>query len=343
MSTYGSQPGEGHRLVDRDEHPLFGEDGRKKVILVAVGVVIAVTVVLLFTCFFVCISCLSSSCLSPFVSCIRVLTSLSSFFASLPLQVVEPGMIGIVVTLGYTQAFFAGGHLRAPFISYLELMTAKTQLLEAQNVIPTKEGLSVELDTAVLFRINGSQAATLYNKVGVNYVKLLLEPEAASAVRGLTSESEAKALYTSGRSIIQNAVKDELVTKLGPLGIVVMDVLLKGIKLPAELTKSIELKAKAEQEAERMQFVLEKERKEAERKAIEARGIADFQDIVSKGISPELLQWKGIEATEMFAGAPNSKLIIMGNGGKSLPVLLSADSADSANSADAAPPVAPVK
>lgn len=243
----------------------------------------------------------------------------SSFF------IVQPGRIGIVVTLGIVQSFPAGWHLRAPIISHLEILNAKTQLLEEQNVIPTKEGLSVELDTAVLFRIDPEHAAELYTKVGTEYVKLLLEPEAASAVRGLTSESEAKALYTSGRSLIQDSVKAELERKLAPLGIIIIDVLLKGIKLPEELTKSIELKAKAEQEAERMEYVLAKERKESERKSIEAQGIADFQEIVSKGISPELLKWKGIEATEMFAGAPNSKIIIMGNDGNSLPVLLSAD------------------
>lgn len=239
--------------------------------------------------------------------------------------VVPPGFIGVVVTLGHVTTFPAGWNYRTPFVSHLELLTAKTQLLETNNVIPTKEGLSVELDTAVLFRIDVKQAADLYKKVGTAYVKLLLEPEAASAVRGLTSESEAKALYTSGRSMIQNAVKEELERKLSPLGIIVVDVLLKGIKLPKELTKSIELKAQAEQEAARMEFVLLKEQKEAERKAIEASGIAEFQRIVSSGISSQLLQWKGIEATEKFAGAPNAKIILMGNDGKSLPVLLSAD------------------
>lgn len=241
--------------------------------------------------------------------------------------VVPPGMIGIVVTLGSIQSFGAGWHFRAPLLSSLETLTAKTQLLEREHEIPTKEGLTVSLDTAVLFRIDASKASDLYEKVGTDYVKLILDPESASAVRGLTSESEAKALYTSGRSMIQNAVKQELERKLKPLGIIVVDVLLKGIKLPMELTKSIELKAQAEQEAERMEFVLDKERKEAERKAIEAQGIASFQNIVSKGISPQLLQWKGIEATEKFAGAPNSKLVIMGNDARSLPVLLSAEEA----------------
>ena len=87
--------------------------------------------------------------------------------------------------------------------------------------------------------------------------------------------------------------------------------------------QAIELKAESEQVSQRMEFVLAKERQEAERKTIEAQGIADFQAIVSQGISPELLKWKGIEATERLAESPNSKLVIMGNGKDQLPVILS--------------------
>jgi regulator of protease activity HflC (stomatin/prohibitin superfamily) len=240
--------------------------------------------------------------------------------------VVPPGMVGIAVTLGHVEAYSSGLHFRIPWISHVEILSAKTQLLEEQNVTPTKEGLAVTLDTAVLFRLDASKAATLYLEVGSNYIQVLIKPEAASAVRGLTSESEAKALYSSGRNLIQDALKEELTTKLGPRGIIIEDVLLKDILLPKELSKSIELKVQAEQEAARMEFVLQKELQEAKRKAIEAGGIADFQRIVSDGISPQLLKWKGIEATEKFADSPNTKIVIMGNDAGGLPVILSAES-----------------
>lgn len=239
--------------------------------------------------------------------------------------VVPPGSIGIVVTFGQVKSFSAGLHVKLPWVSSLELISAKTQLLEEKNQTPTKEGLSVELDTAILFRLESSMAGELYAKVGTNYITTLIEPEAASTIRGLTSEAQAKALYTSGRNKIQQAVKEELEARLGPHGIVIVDVLLKGIKLPEQLMAAIEAKAKAEQDAARMEFVLKKEQKEAERKSIEAKGIAEFQRIVSSGISPELLQWKGIEATEKFSSSNHSKVIIMGNDGNSLPVILSAD------------------
>merc|ERR1711904_461547 len=133
------------------------------------------------------------------------------------------------------------------------------------------------------------------------------------------------ALYTSGRSEIQRKLKAEMIAVLEPRGIVLEDVLLKAIVLPNQLIHSIELKAQAEQDAARMEFVLQKERQEAERKTIEAHGIAQFQHIVSEGISPALLQWKGIEATEKLSESRNSKIVIMGNTKDSLPVILGGD------------------
>merc|ERR1719203_460925 len=114
---------------------------------------------------------------------------------------------------------------------------------------------------------------------------------------------------------------------LEPRGIELEAVLLKAVELPGLLRSSIEAKAQAEQAAERMKFVLEKEQQEADRKGIEARGIADFQRIVAEGVTPSLLQWKGIEATEKFSSSPNAKLVIMGNSQASLPVMLSGDTA----------------
>uniref|UniRef100_A0A7S4I7M2 Prohibitin n=2 Tax=Odontella aurita TaxID=265563 RepID=A0A7S4I7M2_9STRA len=204
--------------------------------------------------------------------------------------VVEPGTVGVVATLGHVHTYEPGLHFRAPYVSNVVHMSVKTQLLEQANVIPTKEGLSVELDTAMLYRIDPSKAGQLYMDVGSDFKTVLIQPEAASVVRGFTSESEAKALYTGGRSAIQDEVLEEVQHRLGPRGIIVEAVLLKDIGLPDQLSKAIEDKMQAEQEAARMEFVLKKERQEAERKAIEAQGIADFQRIVSEGISEELLK-----------------------------------------------------
>jgi len=244
--------------------------------------------------------------------------------------IVEPGNIGLVVTLGQVTSYESGLHYKMPYLSRVITLSAKTQKLEESNTTPTKEGLSVKLDTAILYRIDPTKAADLYKDVGEYYSDVVLAPEAASAIRGLTSESDAKALYTSGRNLIQDSVKSELITKLTPRGIIIDDVLLKDLVLPQQLTAAIEAKVKAEQDAAKMQFVLQKEKQEAERKAIEAGGIASFQKIVSEGISENLLKWKGVEATEKFAESPNTKIVIMGNDANGLPVILNADG-DSSN------------
>lgn len=164
-------------------------------------------------------------------------------------------------------------------------------------------------------------AGELYTNVGVNYAEVLIQPEAASIIRGLTSESDAKALYSSGRHKIEDGVMTELAQSLGEKGIIIENVMLKDLKLPESLTSSIEMKAQAEQESAQMEFVLARERQEAERKAIEAQGVADFQRIVSQGISEQTLMWKGIEATEKLVNSPNSKVIIVGNSKGDLPVI----------------------
>lgn len=261
-----------------------------------------------------------SSCTFAFFLCVATLMVFSA-------RTVPAAHIGVVSTFGQvsTAVLPAGLHFTNPFAQLLTF-TIKTQLLEQQNHVPTKEGLTVDLDVAVLFRADEKRVRDIYLGLGANYVSVLVQPELSSAVRGLTSEADAKALYTSGRLEMQKRLKAELVSALSPRGIVVEEVLLKAVRLPDLLAHAIELKAQAEQDSARMEFVLTKERQEAERKAVEAKGIAAFQRIVSEGISPALLQWKGIEATEKLASSSNSKMVIMGNGKDSLPVLLGATS-----------------
>jgi len=176
-----------------------------------------------------------------------------------------------------------------------------------------------------IYRIDQFKVVELVTTVGTDYAQILIEPESTSALRILTADSEAKALYTDSRVRIQTDLKAMLIDKLSHRGVVVEDVLLKDVQLPKLLVDAIEMKAQAEQDALKMSFVLQKEEQEAERKAIEAKGIAEFQSIVTSGISPQLLQWKGIEATEKIAESQNTKIVIMGNSKGELPVLLNGD------------------
>jgi len=244
-------------------------------------------------------------------------------------RTVPPAHVGLSITLGSVSntALPSGIHLLNPLASVV-LFNLKTQLLYTENSVPTQEGLNVELDVSILYHVEKDKVRDVYLALGEDFEKVLIIPELQSAVRGLTSEVSAKALYTSGRTEIHNKLVTELKEKLTPRGVVLEDVLLKGIKLPKQLTDAIELKAQAEQESARMEFVLSKERQEADRKKVEAAGISAFQKIVSEGISTQLLQWKGIEATEKLAASTNSKMVIMGNSKDSLPVLLSSSNTE---------------
>jgi len=129
-------------------------------------------------------------------------------------------------------------------------------------------------------------------------------------------------LYSARREEVTRTMAQDLGKRLEGRGIVVEAVLLRNIQLPEQVSRAVEAKLAADQQAQQMEFVLRKEQREAERKRIEAQGIADFQKIVTAGISPALLTWKGIEATEKLAVSPNSKIVIVG-GKDGLPVILS--------------------
>jgi prohibitin 1 len=160
-------------------------------------------------------------------------------------------------------------------------------------------------------------------RVGEEYIGVIVEPLLRSSIREATAENSANALYTGGRELVAQRIQEELRKSLAPRGIVVENVLLRDIQLPETLAAAIEAKQKAEQASLQMEYVLTKEKQEADRKRIEAQGIADFQRIVTAGISEPLLQWKGIEATEKLAESANTKIVVIGGTKTGLPVILS--------------------
>jgi len=235
---------------------------------------------------------------------------------------VPAGHVGVVTLFGRVtgQVLPEGTHLIFPFKTVNRMGIRTVELKEAASV-PSEEGLIVTLDTSLLFRLDPQKAAEIYQKVGPSYVDVVVEPTLRSAIRTSTAAHNANALYTGAREEVAKQVQKELEDKLGPRGIVIESVLLRDIQLPAMLKQSIESKQQAEQDALRMTFVLQKEKQEAERKRIEAQGIADFQRIVAQGISPQLLEWKGIEATEKLASSANSKVVLIGSPRNGLPLI----------------------
>ena len=199
---------------------------------------------------------------------------------------------------------------------------ARTQELKETMNVPSKEGLSVELEISLLYSLSFENANKIYKTVGEDYVEKILIPQFRSVVRGVTARYEARSLYTAERELLSREMETELSKLVQPRGITLEAAPLRQIILPPGLTNSIEEKLKSEQESQRMQFILQRETQEAERKRIEAKGIADFQDIVSKGISDQLLKWKGIEATEKLASSNNTKIVVIGSGKDGLPLIL---------------------
>jgi regulator of protease activity HflC (stomatin/prohibitin superfamily) len=156
----------------------------------------------------------------------------------------------------------------------------------------------------------GNYGPKIVENLGRNYEQVVIIPVFRSAVADVSSQYFAKDMHTGQRALIEKSIKDLMMSQLQNRGFVIESVLLKSIVLPPGLTKAIEEKLEAEQDAQRMQFILDKERQEATRRTIEAEGVRDAQKIISEGLSPMLLKFKAIEAFNKLSTSPNAKTII---------------------------------
>ncbi|MBV8049789.1 MAG: prohibitin family protein [Acidobacteriaceae bacterium] len=243
------------------------------------------------------------------------------FFASLTR--VESGHVGVITLFGRVtgEVLPEGMHLISPFKTNNE-MSVRTQEIKESASVPSSEGLVMNLDTSLIYHLDPGKAADVYQKIGPAYETVLIEPNLRAAIREATASHTANALYTGEREMVAKQIYDQLGGVLGSRGFFIESILLRDIQLPATLKASIEAKQQAEQDALAMNFKLQKETQEAQRKRIEAQGIRDFQQIVAQGISPQLLEWKGIEATENLSKSPNSKVVVIGNSKNGLPLIL---------------------
>ena len=200
----------------------------------------------------------------------------------------------------------------------------------------SSDGLLMPLDITIAFRLVGSDAPRVYRDIGADYVDKIIRPASRTAVREAIAGFTAQEAYSTKREALPQKMHDLLTARVrslleqredfkGATGFIVDQVMLRKIQLPDKVKNAIEAKLEAAQQAEQMQFVLDKERQEAERKRIEAKGVSDFQTIVSQSINTNLLQWKGIEATETLSKSQNAKIVIIGSGKNGLPVILNVD------------------
>ena len=245
------------------------------------------------------------------------------FAAGGPFRTVPAGHVGVKDFFGNvsTSVLSPGINVVMPLTSVVR-MSVQTQEIKEVAEVPSQEGLILNLETSLLFQLDPTKVADIYRTVGTDYIGKIVEPQFRSAIREVTASYEAKALYSAEREKIANEIFTLFRRLAGDRGIQVQQVLLRRIGLPPVVANAIQEKLRREQEAEQMKFVLQKEQQEAERKRIEAQGIADFQRIVAQGISAQLLEWKGIEATEKLAGSSNTKIVVIGNSKTGLPIIL---------------------
>ncbi len=263
--------------------------------------------------------------------------------------VVPAGNIGVPILFGKVQQRHLpeGLHLINPLLKVEEMSvrteayTMSSRTREGQIVgddsieVLSQDGLRMPLEITVQYRLVASDAPQVYQTLGLDYVEKVIRPASRMAIRQAASQFTAQEAYSTRRSELgittQKSLEDSIATLLSKQenikgqGFIIQQVLLRNVTLPPRLQAAIEEKLSAEQDAQRMEFILAKESKEAERKKIEGQGIAEFQRIVTEGISEPLLKWKGIEATQKIAESPNTKIVIIGSGKDGLPVILNTD------------------
>nr|MBN2277894.1 prohibitin family protein [candidate division Zixibacteria bacterium] len=184
------------------------------------------------------------------------------------------------------------------------------------------DGASIGLEVTIWYRPVADKLDSLQITVGKNYFNIAVAPAMRGVARAVVGKYKPEEIYSSKREAIASEILSEMQGLMVQKFISVENIIIRNVVLPQKITEAINAKLEADQEAQKMEFVLLKEKQEAERKRIEAQGIADFQKIVASGVTPSLLTWKGIEATQKLAESQNTKIVIIGDSKHGLPVIL---------------------
>lgn len=232
---------------------------------------------------------------------------------------VRQGTVGVKRSIGKIKE----GHLQAgaqwynPFVSRIIVVPVRTENIEVKLELPSKEGLNVNAEISILYHIEADKATQIVADIGMDYEQTLILPVFRASAADVTAKNMAKDMHTGNRLGIEKEIKERMSNILTPRGFQIEAVLLKSIQLPPGLYKAIEEKLEAEQQSQRMEFILTKEKQEAERRIIEAQGIRDANKIISEGLTPQIIQYKAIEAYRELSTSPNAKVII-GSGNQPL-------------------------
>lgn len=251
-------------------------------------------------------------------------------------KIIEPGKVGVQVLFGKVQdnILESGLHIINPVVDVTTFsiqtenytMSAKSGEGQVQGDdairVLSSDGLEVTIDLSVLYKINPSKAPFILQNIGVNYEDKIVRPVTRTAIRDNAVNYQAVDLYSVKRQEFQYKINKTITDNFARNGLEVQQILVRNISLPATVRASIESKIQAEQDAQKMQFVLQKERQEADRKRVEAQGIADYQKIISTGLTDKQLQYQSILAQKEIALSSNTKIIVMGGKGGN-PIMVS--------------------
>ena len=245
---------------------------------------------------------------------------------------VEPGEIGVQKLFGKVldRSLESGLNLINPLVKVVTfdvktqnytmsgIMDEGEQLTDDAIRVLSADGLEVIIDLTVLYKVIPTEAPRILKEIGTEYRDVVVRPLCRTKIRDNAVYYDAVALYSSKRDEFQDRIFKSIEQDFQTRGLMLEQLLVRNITLPASVKTAIESKINAEQEAQKMTFVLQKEKQEAERKRVEAQGIADYQKIISAALSDKQLQYEMIKA---IATSPNAKLIIMGDG-KNTPIIL---------------------
>ncbi|CAI8290714.1 MAG: Uncharacterised protein [Owenweeksia sp. TMED14] len=238
--------------------------------------------------------------------------------------VVRPGEVGVKQTFGKLKKNVITPGLTGlnPFTTRLVRIPTRTVNQEVKLNLPSKEGLNVRAEISILYHVEKEKTIDIINQVGIDFEKVLILSTFRSASADVCAKFFAKDMHSGKRSFIEKEIQELMTKLLENRGFIIEAVLLKSITLPSGLYAAIESKLRAEQEAQQMVFILQRERKEADRKRIEAEGIRDAQKIIKEGITDATIEWRSLEVLKELASSTNAKIII--TDGKT-PVLINSD------------------
>src|SRR6478609_9242611 len=227
--------------------------------------------------------------------------------------VVRPGEVGFVQTTGQLseRSTVEGSMGFNPFTS--KPIKVNTRIVEVYNelLVPSKEGLSVSAEISLLYHVDPARAKDVYMTFGTNYEEVAVASNLRATTREVCARYEVKELYSTEREKIEQAIAQQLSFHIGKWGFIIDAVLLKDIVMPKEITASIQQKVEAEQQALTMDFIIQKQKKEAERLMIEAIAVRAAQDTINGALTEEAIQYRYIEMMRQLSTSPNSKVIVV--------------------------------